>query len=169
MKKKLSAKETKTLKIFHLLFSFMWLGGAIALAVISFFITPNNPSEALIYARILDFIDIWMIVVGAMGAFFTGLIYSIWTNWGFYKHKWILVKWIIVIIQIAYGTFILGPWVEHNIQIAETMSSNLSNYPVYFENLTKISIGGTIQLFFLVFIVYLSVIKPWKKNKTKKM
>ncbi len=163
MVKKLSTKGIKTLKVFHLLFSFMWLVGGLMLSIISFFIIPKNSSEALIYSNLLYFIDIWLIILGANGALLTGLIYSIWTKWGFTKHKWILLKWGIVLIQILYGIFVLGPWIESNIDIAKTMSGNISEYPLYFENLTKISIGGSIQLVFLLYLTYISVFKPFKK------
>jgi hypothetical protein len=33
----------------------------------------------------------------------TSLIYSIWTHWGFFKHKWVTVKWGIFALQMVFG------------------------------------------------------------------
>ena len=159
-----SKNAAKLLKIFHLLFSSMWLGGAIVLTLVAYCIVPCNLHEALIYSRLLDFIDIWMIIVGANGALITGLLYSIWKKWGFFKHKWVFVKWIIVILQVLYGTFVLGPLVTGMVNIAENMNDSLLLYPDFFSNLQKIAIGGTIQLSFLLFLFMISVWKPWKTN-----
>ncbi len=167
MVKKMPSKGMKMLKIFHLVFSFIWFVGALLLFIISLFLHPENSSEALIYAQVLDFIDTWLIILGANGVFFTGLLYGIWTKWGFVKHRWILLKWIIVVVLILYGVFTLKPLVKCNIHIAETMKNSLSEYPLYFENLTKISIGGSIQLAFLLYLIYISVFKPFKTGKVK--
>ncbi len=163
--KKLSPQQTKFLKIIHILFATMWLGGCLALTIFPYFIQPVSVEEAKIYTRIIDFIDIWLIIVGGVGSFVTGLIYSIWTNWGFFKHRWLLVKWIIVVLQTLYGTFVLGLWwLAKMKEIAETMTGNLADYPDFFKYLHLHTGGALVQLVFLLFLLYISVVKPWKKK-----
>ena len=36
------------------------------------------------------------------------IIYGVWTNWRFFKQRWIIVKWIVSMLVIIVGTFILG-------------------------------------------------------------
>lgn len=164
--KKLINKQIKILKIFHIVFATMWLGGCIALAFFPLFITPKTIDEAKIYIHILDFIDTWMIIVGGIGSFVTGLVYSIWTNWGFFKHRWLTVKWIIVILQTLYGTFILGLWILADIKnIAANMQGELANYPDFFTKLNTHTMGALVQLIFLIFLIIISVWKPWKKKQ----
>jgi len=40
------------------------------------------------------------------------VVYSIFTNWGWFKHKWITVKWCINAFGMVLGTFWLGQWVN---------------------------------------------------------
>lgn len=40
----------------------------------------------------------------------TGLIYGLFTNWFFFKHRWVTAKWILTILAIFSGTFMLGVW-----------------------------------------------------------
>jgi uncharacterized membrane protein len=162
MLKKLPPNGVRSLKVVHLIFAFMWLGGAMALTLVPAFILPTNSQEALIYARTIDFIDDWMIIVGANGALLTGLVYGVWTSWGFIGHRWVAAKWLVIVVQVAYGTFVLGPWVTGNVAIAEKMAGPVSQYPDYFYNLRKIAVGGSIQLAFLILVVSISVFRPWK-------
>ncbi len=106
--KKLKPQVVKILKMFHIFFAFCWIMGGVALCLLIFITYPQTGDELFMRSRILQIVDDYFIIYGAIGAFFTGLIYSIWTNWGFFKHPWIIVKWIMTILQIAFGTFNRG-------------------------------------------------------------
>ena len=163
--KKLPSNAIKILKICHLLFSVMWLGGAMVLTIVSFSVIPSTFQEARIYAHLLDFIDKWMIIVGANGILVTGLVYSIWTNWGFTKYRWVIVKWTIVVLQILYGTFVLGPWITENINIVEGVDPGIFPNETFSSNLRKTAVWGSLQAIFLLFLFVISVWKPWGKRK----
>lgn len=50
-------------------------------------------------------VDMLVIVIpGAIGCLITGLIYGIFTNWGFFKHNWMMFKWTITVTAIFLGT-----------------------------------------------------------------
>ncbi len=66
------------------------------------------------------FIDDFIIIPGAMGCLLTGLIYSVFTNWGWFKYNWIIVKWCINIYGVIFGTFWLGPWLNSLLSISKT-------------------------------------------------
>jgi hypothetical protein len=40
----------------------------------------------------MKFIDDFIITTSAFGVLLTGSIYALFTNWGFFKHKWIIGK-----------------------------------------------------------------------------
>jgi hypothetical protein len=90
----------------HLLFAFGWIIGGIALCLLLFITYPQSGDELYMRSIILKIVDDYFIIGGAMGALITGLIYSVWTNWGFFRHRWIIVKWIMIILQIAFGTWV---------------------------------------------------------------
>ena len=49
--------------------------------------------------------------------------------------------------------------------MARSMTGPLSDYPKYFENLDMTAVLGGIQLALLLFVVFVSVWKPWGRTK----
>ena len=162
--KKLKLQNIKILKMFHIFFAFSWIIGAVALCLLVFITYPVSGDELFMRSRILQIIDDYFIIVGAMGCLFSGLIYSIWTNWGFFKHKWILLKWILIILQTLFGTFVLGPCLNENVIIASELRDIALTDAVFFDNLRITQICGTIQTILLLLVIVISVQKPFKKR-----
>jgi len=98
------------LKGAHLIFVCLWVGGALGVMVIQ---NGGGAGEALfgrdVAARL---VDDFVVIPGAMGSLLTGLIYSLFTPWGFFKHRWVAVKWFITLYGVLFGTFFLGPWLN---------------------------------------------------------
>jgi hypothetical protein len=165
--KKLKPQAVKILKILHILFCFSWTIGAVALCLLLFITNPETGDELYMRSRVLQIIDDYCIIAGAMGALATGLIYSIWTNWGFFKHPWVIVKWVLIVVQITLGIVVLGPCVNNNDIIADQLRDAALTDPVFLDNLRTTQVWGSIQTLFLLFVVVISVLKPWKKSKIK--
>lgn len=163
--KKLSPKGQKWLKCFHIYFGIVWVGCATVLTIVPFFVDPETGPELYGIVATLDFIDLFILVPGAIGTFITALIYSIWTKWGWFKHNWIIVKWIICIFGIVFGTFALGPWVSEMSVIAKELGLNALSDSRYLSNKHNSMIFGTFQALSVVFAVFISTLKPWKKGK----
>lgn len=164
----LNAQGVKILKMMHIFFAFCWIVGAIALCLLLFITLPQSGDELYMRSRILQIIDDYFIIYGAFGSLITGLIYSIWTNWGFFKHRWIIVKWIMTIMQILFGTFVLGPCINNNVVIADQMRNDALTDPVFLSNLLSSQIWGTVQTTLLLLYIFVSVQKPWKKTNPLK-
>jgi hypothetical protein len=81
-------------------------------------------------SRILQIVDDYFIIPGAFGAFMTGLIYSIWTNWGFFRHPWIIVKWVMIILQTIFG-IMLGSFINDNVVIADQLRDAALTDPLF--------------------------------------
>jgi len=165
--KKLSTQWVKILKMLHIFFAFCWIMGGLALCLLLFTTTPTSGDELYMRSRILQIVDDYFIIYGAFGALITGLIYSIWTNWGFFKHPWIVVKWIMTILQIVFGTFVLGPCINNNVVIADRLRDAALTDPVFWENIHRTEFWGTVQTAFLLLVIIISVQKTWKKKKIK--
>lgn len=164
--KKLGSQGVKILKIFHLFFAVLWIGGGIALVILFFSVNPVSGDELYMKSRIIQIIDDFLIIPGAMASLLIGIIYGIWTNWGFFKHRWLIFKWIVTVAQIIFGTFVLGPWVNENVEIASTLRDAAMDDSTLLHNVRMSQIWGTIQVVILVvsFLV-VSVLKPWKTKK----
>jgi hypothetical protein len=163
--KKLGVKGQRWLKSFHVYSGCVWAGCATALAVMQFAVRAENGGQLYGIVSTLDFIDLFILVPGAIGTFLTGLIYSIWTNWGWFKHNWITVKWVICIFGIVFGTFWLGPWLSEMAAIAREKGLDALTDPNYLGNRQNSLIFGTFQAGTVIFAVFISSIKPWKKRK----
>ena len=161
--KKFNANQTRILKIIHILFFIMWIGGGLGLIALMFLATPILPDDIYMKFRSMQVIDDFLIIVGAFGCLITGIIYGAFTNWGFFKHNWLIVKWIMTVLQMLFGTFALGPWLNGNVDIAlELRGAALSN-PEFLSNIMNIKTWGTLQVALLLFMAVISVIKPWRK------
>lgn len=163
--KKLSANGQKWLKSLHIYSGCVWAGCATTLAIKQFFVNPTNDGELYGIVSTLDFIDLFILVPGAIGTLLTALVYSLWTNWGWFKHTWITVKWIICAFGVVFGTFWLGPWLSSMAHIAGEKGLQALSDARYLDYRQNSLIFGTFQAATVVFAVFISTLKPWKKRK----
>ena len=152
--------------MFHIFLAFCWIVGGLTLCLLVFTTYPESGDELYMRSRILQIVDDYFIIYGAIGAFVTGLIYSIWTNWGFFKHNWITVKWILILLQMLVGTFVLGPYINNNVEISDRLRDAALTDAEFLHNIKMGLIWGSIQTAFLIVYIWISVQKPWKKKKT---
>ncbi|WP_029902185.1 DUF2269 family protein [Prevotella sp. 10(H)] len=162
--KTLGAKGLKNLKMLHLFLAIMWIGGAMAMTILAFTGKPKTGDELYMFSRILQIIDDYLIIPGAMGNILIGVVYGVWTKWGFFKQNWLTVKWIITIVQVLFGTFVLGPWINGNVELAQTLGQEVISSADYFHNLKMTQTWGTVQTIILFSFIVISVLKPWKKK-----
>ena len=163
--KKMSARGQKWLKCFHLFFVALWVGAAVCLNLKQFTINPTDGMELYGITATMKFVDDFVIIPGAVGALLTGLIYSIWTNWGFFKHRWVIVKWVITLYGVLFGTFALGPWLNALSPMAREMGMAALENPTFQHNRVMLMVLGTFQAITVIFALFVSVLKPWKKAK----
>ena len=151
--------------MFHILFAFNWIIGGMALCLLLFVTYPATGDELYMRSKILQIIDNYFIITGAVGATITGFIYNIWTNWGLFKHRWIVVKWILAILQALFGMFVLVPCINENVVMVSQLRDAALTDPVFLGNIRTTQIWGTIQTTFLILVIAISVQKPWKKKR----
>jgi putative copper export protein len=161
---KFGARGQRVLKIIHLVCAGLWIGGAIALSIMVAALGPGQTgAELLGYDVARKFVDDFVVIPGAVGCLFSGLLISALTPWGFFKHPWVAVKWILTVACILFGTFVLGPMINGQPSISLTLGLEALADPVYQANLENSLLGAVLQLSAIVFMVAISVLKPWKK------
>lgn len=163
--KKLNVKGQKILKITHLSFVALWVGGNISAVVLSFLplIVQDNTLLGIYIA--MEFIDYLVIVPGSLGCLITGIIYGIWTRWGFFKFKWICAKWVVMIIQMILGAAFLGQSVGSNVNALKTQGLAALNDQGFIINQNVIQVLGIVQSVLLIILIGISIFKPWKVTK----
>lgn len=162
--KKMSPSGQHWLKAFHSLFACMWVGAAIVLSVKQFFVNPSSGGELYGIMSTFNFIDIVIIIPGAIGILLIGLTYSVWTNWGWFKHNWITVKWVICLYGVVFGTYPLGSWMSGLARLSKEKGIAALADPTYLHNKTMLFIFGTFQVATLILAVFITALKPCKKK-----
>ncbi len=164
----LNARGQRILKIFHLICAGLWIGGAVALSLMIAALGPAlSGAELLGYDVARKFVDDLIIIPGAMGCLLSGLLISVFTPWGFFKHRWVTVKWILTVACILFGTFVLGPMVNGQPPISLALGLEALTDPVYMANRDRNLLWGGLQVLLIFFMVAISVLKPWKKAAPK--
>lgn len=164
MKMKISAKGMKVLKVVHLLCAVAWFGSALSMNLLRYLV--GHPDAAGMYwmAEVLEAIDMKILVPGAIGCLLTGIAYGFFTNWGFFKHRWLLVKWVLTLFMILFGTFYMGPLVKENVMVGKAVLAGTGDVDRYWQNVDDNVWAGLLQLTLLTIVTIISVYKPWKKS-----
>lgn len=161
---KLGASGQKWLKGLHLACVGCWFGGALSL-VLLYFHKPGVTDGGVLYGvnQAAHFVDMWVVVVpGAFGCLFTGLAYSLLTGWGFFRHGWVIFKWVVTLAAIAFGTFFLGPWEVAMTDISGQLGMGAVSDGAYRYNEWMGFTWGCVQVAALWVTVFVSIFKPWK-------
>jgi hypothetical protein len=108
-----------------------------------------------------------VVIPGAFGCLVTGLIYSSFSNWGFFKQTWLIFKWIVTVSAIIFGTFFLGPWETTMMEISGKLGMSSLSDQTYLYNERMNFTFGFIQVLVLITTIFISILKPWKPSKTK--
>ncbi len=162
--KKMSSKAQKWLKSFHILFACLWVGGAVSLVLMGFLMEADDGMQLYGINLSMKFVDDFIIIPGAMGCFFSGMIYSMFTNWGWFKHKWITVKWCINLYGVIFGTFWLGSWLNSLPPMAKAEGLGVLSNALYVNNQEMLYYFGTFQAITILAAVFISALKPWRKS-----
>jgi hypothetical protein len=105
-------------------------------------------------------IDLLVIVPSAVGTLITGILFSTAANWGFLKHRWITVKYLINLLPILLGGILLAPRLIGMMEIAQQDQLQALSNPAFLDHKKIFTLIVIIQFILLLFALYLSVIKP---------
>jgi hypothetical protein len=160
----LSPAGQRWLKCFHVFFTSVWTGAALSLLTINLFLHATDGMELYGINVSMKFIDDFVIIPAAVGCFLTGLLYSLYTHWGWFKHRWITVKWIITSFGILSGTFLLGPLLNSLAPLSKAAGLEVLRNQQYLYTKYILYGFGSFQAATLIFAVFISILKPWKKR-----
>lgn len=165
--KKLGLKGMRTLKTFHLIFIMMWTIGVVMMGLL-YWRPAANSLEFLYNQQTADFVDYALVIPGATLAVVTGIIYGLKTNWGFFRYRWLTVKWIVGIAIIIIGTFGLHPVSLDIIAEAEPVANEAISFPTDYFGAKHVVVKAMslVQAVGLLLLVAVSVFKPWNKKKS---
>jgi len=166
MRHKLSIRKKQLIVVIHVLSVVCWLGGAMVMLLLGTYMLKAENGEMLYYTlENMHLIDVVFIRYTALVALLTGIVLSVWTNWGLFKHYWILIKLILTISLIGFGIEYMGDWLSQIVHIGkQERFLALSN--AAFLQASYSLIGGAIaNIAALIFMTAISYFKPFGKVK----
>ena len=164
-REKLGAKGRKTLKSVHVALACVWLGSAVALVLLQAINTSAYRDSVPGVTLCLKLIDDFLIIPSAAGSLLTGIVYGVWTKWGFFQFHWVTLKWIATVAFILFGAFLLGPWINGMHALAQSDVAAALQSPDYQHSRLMVLIWGGLQTVGLVGLVFLSIFKPWGRRE----
>lgn len=162
--KTLGTKGLQVLKISHLLFAIMWIGGVMALVSLQLGQTPQTKEMMYTAAQSHLIVDEYFLIPGGVGIIVTAVLYGSLSKWGFFKHKWLVVKWILTVLLVVLGAGYMGNTIKENMVYAQKLLTDNADTSIFLANVRNVAIAGIVQLICFVYIIDISVVKPWKKK-----
>lgn len=152
------------LKSLHLIVSVIWLGAAISMNLLRYGWAPTASGDLYAVDHGIAVIDNLVVVSAAWLSLLTGLLESWFTTWGFFKFRWVTVKWVLTLAIMVYAPLFISRW-DRSIQAiskAEGLRALLDPAYVQYRALYGWSGIGLIAL--LAFMSVISTLKPWMRQ-----
>ncbi|MEU5264956.1 hypothetical protein [Amycolatopsis sp. NPDC021455] len=124
----------------HVVSSVAWMSQALALLVL---LVSGSPSAA-------DRLDSTLLAPMANVSAFTGLLLAGATAWGYFRHWWVLTKFVLTFVQLYAGIFLLSS------ALRESAATGVVPWSQ--------PVGTSLMASALAFQAWLSVAKPGKKT-----
>ena len=157
------------LKSTHLILSVIWLGAAISMNVLRLAWTPSTNADLYAADHAIGLIDNWVVVPAAWGSLLSGLLESWLTAWGFFKYRWVTLKWIGTVAIMLYAPLFISQWDKkiEAISLAEGLLA-LQN-PAYLHYRLLYGWSAVALIAVLALLSLISTLKPWmKRDKLKR-
>jgi hypothetical protein len=152
------------LKSIHLILSVVWLGGAICMHALRFAWKPSSAGDLYFVDHTIVLLDHWIMIPSSLGALLTGLLESWLTTWGFFKFRWVTLKWIVTTAIMLYGPFFQAQWAKKMEAISQVEGLLALHNPVYLQLRLLYHFSGMVMITLLVLLPIISVLKPWARQ-----
>lgn len=151
--RQLSRRARRLWLLAHVVLSVGWLGaGAANLALASSALgAQGGPLPSATTYQAIHRIDAYVVIPAAFGALTTGVVLSLGTKWGLFKHWWVFIKLVLTVTTIIFSTLGLGLWVE------ESLATPAASTPPH---ALSITLGATGNILAFLVMTALSIYTP---------
>jgi len=155
----------------HLTLSIGWLGAVAAYMALDVAVASSDDAQTLRAAYLgMDLIALRVIVPLAVASLVTGVVISLGTKWGLFRHYWVLIS--LVLTMIATGVLLIETrTIKSYAQVARDPAASTEALRALGSTLVH-SIGGTVVL---LVILVLNIYKPrgmtaygWRKQQRER-
>ncbi|MCY9591168.1 hypothetical protein PC41400_26795 [Paenibacillus chitinolyticus] len=164
MSYRLSMKQKNWVVVLHVLSIVGWLGGAVCMLLLSRHMLYADQGEQLYYTlENMHLIDSTLIRYPALIALVTGIVLSLWTQWGIFKYYWILIKLVLTVSLIVFGITCMGQWLSELFRTADEMRLAALGDAKFLDTAYRLLGGAVANIGALVFMTAISYFKPLGK------
>jgi hypothetical protein len=140
----------------HITLSVGWIGAVAAYIPFDIAAATSRDAQTLRAAYLaMDVIAVYVILPLALGTLVTGLLMSLGTRWGLFRHWWVLISLVLTVLATLLLLGQLGP-IRHFAAVAADPATSVDELRALGGTLVH-SIGGTVVL---LVILTLNVYKP---------
>ena len=166
----LSSSGKKILLSVHILLISVWLGSALVILLLSIsrHAFPYMADYHLLDKIIFYVYDV-VLMNAAIAVLLSGMIFSLFTPWGFFRFYWIIMKWAGVMLPAGIMVFLQSPSINGMAALSDVYRETIQTLPEYEIYSERNILYTAIQLVFLVIIVIISVFKPWGQRKSRRI
>ena len=158
--RKFGSLGLKVLKMFHILLIVLFLGGIVSSFALLLKLDLSSYDDVYTAYKTFNIISDNIVKIGAQGTILLGAIYGFFTRWGFIKHKWLAVKWILFITQTFIGILVVDKLMVANTALLETENFMALSNPVFLHNHYLRLYVVIAQIGLTLFALILSILKP---------
>lgn len=156
----------KWLKILHILLAILFLGGILSSFTLTLWLDLSAFDEVYVTYKNLLRISDNVVRYGAQGTLLVGIVYGMFTTWGFFKHTWLIVKWLIFTVQTVLGIFIVDHLMVANMALLESEGSAALRDPIFLYNHHFRQSIVVVQIVLTLVILMISGLKPWRSKSS---
>ncbi len=153
----------QVLGIVHVAAAGIWLGCALAMLALALAASSPHGEQALGAWRSIAMLDRSVAAAGALLSIATGFVYCKWTAWGFLRHRWVAVKWLLALVVVVSGPLLVRQGVEGVIDSIQRGSSDAGVWHGWVL-VVVVCLGG--QVVALLLALILSRTKPWGSQRS---
>jgi len=165
----LGVRGRKILLAIHILLISTWLGSLISILIL---LGSKGSASGILQIDIADkavfLLSDSVIMNIAIAVGISGLLFSMFTTWGFLKFYWIMTKWTILVILAVVIIFFAGPSVNGMAAVSDVFKVQARGMARYAEFERQALWSSCAQLILLTAVIFVSVLKPWGKRTIKK-
>ncbi len=155
----------KWLRATHLIVSVVWLGGALSMNLLRFAWAPLGDGDLYAVDHAIMVIDHSVVVPAAFASLLTGLVESWLTTWGFFKYRWVTLKWIATVALMVYAPLFQARWLRELESISSVEGLAALQNPLYRQDQLLYTLSGIAMITALALLTVISVLKPWMKKR----
>ncbi|SFE80319.1 hypothetical protein SAMN05216378_4125 [Paenibacillus catalpae] len=167
---RLSQKKKQLLVAIHVIAVASWIGGTLGMLLLGLYLKSAVNGEQLAYTlSSMEVIDENLLKYPALLTLLTGILLSVWTQWGLVKHYWVTIKLGLTIVTIMIGILFLDNWTASLADMISEMGFATLQNETFQTTWLSIIITASFNLLCLLLMVFITYFKPFGKIKRRQI